>query len=361
MPGLVQRLQNTEQQVDGAVAEYQRRRDRLAGLVGEAAETAGELAAQARSHREAAAAAASVREKEECERVAADLDAQAAEQQGHLARMRAQLAQVDATLGRLRGQGELLQARLRVAAARQRMEGGAARPNRLRLLAVAAGLGLLLLLPGGLYFALSSFRPQVKPDAKGELDGTAAATAEITNSIGMKLKLIQPGTFRMGSPEEEEGRADNEGPQHEVEITKAFYMGAYPVTKGQFAAFVQDDGYQTDAEKDGKGGWGFDLATVKWEQKPEYTWRRPDFTQGDNHPVVDASWNDATAFCAWLSKKEAKTYEPPTEAEWEYACRAGTKRASGAATRMPASRETPTSRTPRSGRKVPAQLDRCLE
>ena len=141
----------------------------------------------------------------------------------------------------------------------------------------------------------------------------------------MKLKLIKAGTFMMGSPKEEEGRWDNEGPQHEVEITEAFYMGAYPVTKGQFAAFVKDDGYQTDPEKDGKGGYAFDTATAQWEQKPECTWRHPGFSQEDDHPVIEVTWNDATAFCAWLSKKESKPYELPTEAEWEYACRAGTK------------------------------------
>ncbi len=152
----------------------------------------------------------------------------------------------------------------------------------------------------------------------------AAAPDEITNSIGMKLKLIKPGKFLMGSPKEEEGRSENEGPQHEVEITKAFYMGAYPVTKGQFAAFVKDDGYLTDAEKDGKGGYAWNQATADWEQKLTYFWRYPGFNQGDDHPVVEVSWKDATAFCAWLSKKEGKTYELPTEAEWEYACRAGT-------------------------------------
>ncbi len=172
---------------------------------------------------------------------------------------------------------------------------------------------------------------KVDVDAKGSVtvtlpgDAAAAAPAEITNSIGMKFKFIKPGTFTMGSPKDEEGRYDNEGPQHEVEITKAFYMGACPVTKGQFAAFVKDDGYQTDAEKDGKGDTGFNTTTGRWEHnKPEYTWRYVGFSQGDDHPVVDVSWNDATAFCAWLSKKEGKTYELPTEAEWEYACRAGT-------------------------------------
>ena len=96
----------------------------------------------------------------------------------------------------------------------------------------------------------------------------------------MKLKLIKPGKFLMGSPKYEEGRNDNEGPQHEVEITRAFYMGAYPVTKGQFAAFVQDTGYQTEAEKDGQGGLAWNPVTTTWQQKPEYTWRNPGFTPG---------------------------------------------------------------------------------
>jgi len=183
--------------------------------------------------------------------------------------------------------------------------------------------------PDGLNIALDGKTPFILKRKDGKLlvtvtRGPATAPAEITNSIGMKLKLIKPGTFTMGSPKEEEGREDIEGPQHEVEITKAFYMGAYPVTKGQFAAFVKDDGYQTDAEKDGKPFYAFDLATAKWVQKP-YTWRNPGFPQGDDHPVVGVSWNDATAFCAWLSRKDGKTYELPTEAEWEYACRAGTK------------------------------------
>ena len=169
----------------------------------------------------------------------------------------------------------------------------------------------------------------VKLDGGGRPDATTEKTGQKDDytapTLGMKMKLIKPGKFLMGSPEGEEGRFVNEGPQHEVEITKAFYMGVCPVTKGQFAAFVKDDGYKTEAEKDGKGGYGFNTTTAKWEQKAEYTWRNPGFSQGDDHPVVEVSWNDATAFCAWLSKKEGKVYELPTEAEWEYACRAGTK------------------------------------
>ena len=97
-----------------------------------------------------------------------------------------------------------------------------------------------------------------------------------------------------------------------MEITQPFYMGAYPVTRGQFAAFVKDAGYQTEAEKAGQ----------------KATWRNPGFLnnydQTDDDPVVYVSRNDAVKFCEWLAKKEGHTYELPTEAEWEYACRAGT-------------------------------------
>jgi formylglycine-generating enzyme required for sulfatase activity len=158
----------------------------------------------------------------------------------------------------------------------------------------------------------------------------------ITNSIGMKLTLIPAGEFTMGSsPEEIKSWNDwfqqadlksvnitDEGPEHRVRITRPFYMGTYHVTWGQFRKFVATSGYQTEAEKDGKGGSGYD--GEKFEQKPEFNWRNTGFEQGDEHPVVNVSWNDAVAFCEWLSAKEGKTYRLPTEAEWEYACRAGT-------------------------------------
>ena len=235
--------------------------------------------------------------------------------------MRSNLVKTDATLRRLRSQHDLLNGRLRVAEARLNFEGGRRLPRRRWLVPTAVLLGLAAA-AGVLWLVLAHSQPTGKGPGKPE---ALVPEEEITNSIDMKLKLIKPGRFTMGSPKEEEGRHDDEGPQHEVEISKAFYMGACPVTKGQFAAFVKDDGYLTDAEMDGKGGSAFNLATLNWEQKPEYTWRHPGFSQGDEHPVVEVSWNDATAFCAWLSKKEGKTYELPTEAEWEYASRAGTK------------------------------------
>jgi formylglycine-generating enzyme required for sulfatase activity len=159
----------------------------------------------------------------------------------------------------------------------------------------------------------------------------------LTNSIGMKLVLIPAGEFIMGNNHavEEETKLfkqygldlkpdsfKNEYPCHRVRITKPFYMGAYHVTVGQFRRFATDSGYKTDAEKDGKGSFSFDGKS--WKQNPEHTWLNPNFTQTDDHPAVAISWNDAVAFCKWLSHKEGQLYRLPTETEWEYACKAGT-------------------------------------
>ena len=84
-----------------------------------------------------------------------------------------------------------------------------------------------------------------------------------------------------------------------------FYLGAHEVTRGQFARFVQDQGYTTEAETDGRGGRGCNAAENKFEGfKLQYTWRNTGFAQEDNHPVVNVFWNDAVAFCQWLSAKE---------------------------------------------------------
>jgi formylglycine-generating enzyme required for sulfatase activity len=144
----------------------------------------------------------------------------------------------------------------------------------------------------------------------------------LVNSIGMKLVPIPAGKFLMGSPVHESWREPYEGPQHEVVITRPFFMGVYDVTVGQFRVFVQAKGYRTDADMYG----GADsLFPDGWKNVPQANWQRPGFEQTDDHPVVSVSWNDAVAFCKWLSQKEGKNYALPTEAQWEYSCRAGSQ------------------------------------
>ena len=127
----------------------------------------------------------------------------------------------------------------------------------------------------------------------------------ITNSIGMKLVLIPPGEFMMGSPkelieEQQKVHADDkwylsfiraEEPQHRVRITKPFYLGVYEVTQGEYEQLMG---------------------------------KNPSKFQDATRPVERVSWEDAVAFCRKLSAKEGQEYRLPTEAEWEYACRAGT-------------------------------------
>jgi len=159
---------------------------------------------------------------------------------------------------------------------------------------------------------------------------------ERKNSLDIELVLIPAGRFLMGSPEtvdelikafpyaKKEWFA-GERPVHRVSITQPFYLGKYEVTKAQFRKFVEETGYKTDAEKDGKGGLGYTGdKDNSIEQRSNFTWRDWGVEQSDESPVVNVSHNDAVAFCEWLSKREGKKYRLPTEAEWEYACRAGT-------------------------------------
>jgi formylglycine-generating enzyme len=194
-----------------------------------------------------------------------------------------------------------------------------------------------------------TFSPLWSPLAQRALAGGPAPKAgtAVTNSIGMKLVKIPAGEFEMGLresfeelvktfPKFREPSPYSEGiprveeltdaAPHEVRITRPFYMGAYEVTIGQFKRFVEDAHFETEPERDGTGGYGVDLATKAWSTQREkrYSWRTTGFPQGDDHPVVNITWNDAVAFCEWLGKREVKRYRLPTEAEWEYACRAGT-------------------------------------
>ncbi|MCA9067708.1 MAG: protein kinase, partial [Planctomycetaceae bacterium] len=144
--------------------------------------------------------------------------------------------------------------------------------------------------------------------------------AEMVNSVGTRMVLIPAGEFLMGSPQSEEGHVADEE-QHPVRITHPYFLASHPVTVGEFSKFVDSTGYRTDAENEPKGGFGFNGNAGKMEQLPNFSWRDPGFAQSETHPVVNITWNDATAFCEWLSKRERITYRLPTEAEWEFACR----------------------------------------
>lgn len=132
---------------------------------------------------------------------------------------------------------------------------------------------------------------------------------------GMALLLVKPGEFMMGKGPEEDG-SDSELPRHRVGIGQPFYLGEKEVTLGQFRAFVEATRYVTDAEKRGKAsGWD----GTKWGKKSGVSWKTPGFSQETDHPATCVSFNDAQAFCRWLGEG----YRLPSEAEWEYAERAG--------------------------------------
>jgi len=143
---------------------------------------------------------------------------------------------------------------------------------------------------------------ETQPVSPAKEQSPAAATGgqpkEVVNTSGMKLLLIPAGTFTMGSPANEKKRDDDET-QHQVTLTKPFHMGRTEVTQGQ---------------------WKKVMGTEPWKGKSYVQ-------EGDQNAASYISWDDATEFCGRLSQTEGKTYRLPTEAEWEYACRGGTKTA----------------------------------
>jgi formylglycine-generating enzyme required for sulfatase activity len=131
-----------------------------------------------------------------------------------------------------------------------------------------------------------------------------------------EMVVIPPGSYTMGSSDDEAGRDKNESPRHTVTIAKPFAVARYDVTRDQFAAFVADTGYDT--------GTKCYVWTGKWEEKAGVTWLNPTFQQAGNHPAVCVNWYDAGAFVNWLNKKTGKSYRLLSESEYEYATRAGT-------------------------------------
>jgi formylglycine-generating enzyme required for sulfatase activity len=143
-----------------------------------------------------------------------------------------------------------------------------------------------------------------------------------------RMVVIPAGEFTMGSPASEAGRGVDEGPQRQVSIAQGFALGRSEVSVAEFRRFADESGYRTEAERDARaqGCSGFIYADplAAGPAAPQVTsWRSPGLTQADSHPVLCVSWNDARAYALWLSKKTGKRYRLPSEAEWEYAARAG--------------------------------------
>lgn len=122
---------------------------------------------------------------------------------------------------------------------------------------------------------------------------------DLGNDVKLEMVLIEGGAFKMGSPDTEIDRSKRESPQHSVTVPQ-FFMGRYPITQSQWRAVAQSERVNQDLDPD------------------------PSRFKGNDHPVEQVSWEDAVEFCDRISQQTTRTYRLPTEAEWEYACRAGT-------------------------------------
>lgn len=145
-----------------------------------------------------------------------------------------------------------------------------------------------------------------------------AASAETFRDCTLcpEMTIIPAGAFRIGSPEEETGREAHEGPRIEIPIAKPFALSVAEITVGQFRAFADATGYPAD-------GPCFTFDGLNWDARPGFSWAAPGYVQTDDHPAACLNLEDATAYARWLSRKTGATYRLPTEAEWEYAARAG--------------------------------------
>ena len=131
-----------------------------------------------------------------------------------------------------------------------------------------------------------------------------------------RMVVIPSGSFMQGSPDTDIDREQNEGPQHAVNIPYSLAVGQFEVTRGEFARFVSETGYESS------GCWTYDGT---WSLKNDRNWQSPGFPQEDNHPVTCVSWADAKAYVSWLNEKTGKNYRLLSSSEWEYIARAGTE------------------------------------
>ena len=131
-----------------------------------------------------------------------------------------------------------------------------------------------------------------------------------------EMMVVPAGTYLMGSPPGEKDRDADEGPRHRVTFAAPFALARHALTRRQFAAFVQATGQRTEGGCETWNG-------TRWASDPAVSWRDPGYDQGPEHPVVCISWVDARSYVGWLRAKTGRPYRLPSEAEWEYASRAG--------------------------------------
>jgi formylglycine-generating enzyme required for sulfatase activity len=172
--------------------------------------------------------------------------------------------------------------------------------RRLGLTNTSGRAGLMI---AAILFALAAVPFATAADSAKEFNDCSGAAWCPT------MVTVPAGHFRMGSSNSEADRFDDEGPQHPVNI-RAFAVGKYDVTRGQYAVFVAAT--RRAIAKD---------CFFAFSKDP--SWRDPGYPQSDDHPVVCVTWNDAQAYARWLSRRTGKIYRLLTEAEWEYAARAG--------------------------------------
>ena len=157
--------------------------------------------------------------------------------------------------------------------------------------------------------------------------GQAINDSFVSNSgSGPTVIVVPTGAFVMGSSADEDGHRDNEEPQRRVAISDGFALGQTEITVGEFREFMRVSGYKSDAERMGTGSF-YDESSGRMTDKRGISWKT-DYHGNratDSAPVVNVSWNDASAFAAWLSDQTGKNYRLPSEAEFEYALRAGSQ------------------------------------